>query len=264
MRTCFHILMFLFVAAIFCTSCGSTKKAYRQTVYFRDISDSLERLAPIVFEQRFQPGDILYIGVVTQNENMSSIFNQPISMPSGSSSGGPMGYLVDNDSTITFPLLGRLKVAGHTKNTFTQEITTRLKHYVDSPIVTVRLMNYRVTVLGEVNKPGTITIPNERVSILDAIGLAGDLTIYGIRDSIRVIRQNEGKIESGTINLNSGSFFDSPYFYLKQNDVVYVKMQRRKLYAADQTTLRSVSIIVGIVSAVAALSATFINLSNNN
>jgi Periplasmic protein involved in polysaccharide export len=260
MRTCSY-LFFLLVGLIFFASCTSTKKTYQQSVYFRDISDSLERLAPIAFEQRFQPGDILYIGVVTQNEKMAAILNQPVQMNTSSTSGGPIGYLVDNDSSIYFPLLGKLVVSGHTKITFTTELTERLKYYVDSPMVTVRLMNYRVTVLGEVNKPGTITIPNERVSILDAIGLAGDLTIYGIRDSVRVIRQNEGKIESGTINLNSGSFFDSPYFYLKQNDVVYVKMQRRKLASTDQTSLRNASIIMGILSTVAAVTATVINIT---
>jgi Periplasmic protein involved in polysaccharide export len=262
MRTCLHWLMFFMVGLVLCTSCGSTKKAYRQTIYFRDITDSLERLAPIVFEQRFQPGDILHISVVTENEKMSALLNQPVEMSKGGSTGAPIGYLVDNDSSIVFPLLGRLKVAGHTKSTFTTELTSKLKYYIDSPIVTVRLMNYRVTILGEVNKPGTYTIPNERVSLLDAIGLAGDLTIYGIRDSIRVIRQNEGKVESGTVNLNSGNFFDSPYFYLKQNDVVYVKMQRRKLIASDQNTLRNVSIIMGILSTLGAVTATIINLSN--
>lgn len=261
MRTCSYLFLLL-VGFAFCTSCGSTKKAYRQTVYFRDLTDSLERLAPIVFEQRFQPGDILYIGVITPNEKMATILNQPVSLAGTTSSGGPMGYLVDNDSTIAFPLLGKLKVAGHTKSSFTSDLTNKLKYYVDSPIVTVRLMNYRITVLGEVGRPGTITIPNERVSILDAIGLAGDLTVYGIRDSIRVIRQNEGKIETGTINLNSGNFFDSPYFYLKQNDVVYVKMQRRKLIATDQTTLRNLSLIVGILSTAAAVTATVVNISN--
>lgn len=257
------LLTFLVIVIALGSSCGSSKKYYREAVYFRELSDSLERAAPVEFEQRFQPGDILYIGVITPNERMSGILNQPVtSLQSSTVSGGPMGYLVDNDSTIVFPLLGKLRVAGHTKRTFTTDITQKLKYFVDSPIVTVRLMNYRVTMLGELNKPGTITIPNERVSILDAIGLAGDLTIYGIRDSVKVIRQNEGKIETGTINLNSGNIFDSPYFYLKQNDIVYVKMNKRKLAAADQTALRNVSLGVGILSAVTALVVTIINVSN--
>lgn len=253
MRNSSLLLLVILIAGLFSwTSCANSKKAYQQVIYFRDITDSLERLAPVEFEQRFQPGDILHIGVVTRNTEMATILNQPVTMSNGGS-GGPMGYLVDNDSTIVFPLLGKLRVAGYTKRTFTADLTQKLKYYIDSPIVSVRLLNYRVTMLGEFNKPGTITIPNERVSILDAIGLAGDLTMYGIRDSIRVIRQNEGKIETGILNLNSGNFFDSPYYYLKQNDIVYVKMQRRKLAATDQITLRNLSLGISILSALVLL-----------
>lgn len=255
-------LFLLSIGVMVLTSCSSTKKSYQQTLYFKAITDSLEKRVPIEFEQRFQPGDILYIGVITPNEKMSAILNQPVSITTTASSGGPIGYLVENDSTIAFPLLGRLRVAGQTKSGMTKDLTEKLRIYVDSPIVTVRLMNYRITMLGELNRPGTITIPNERVSILDAIGLAGDLTIYGIRDSIRVIRQNEGKVESGTINLNSGDFFNSPYYYLKQNDIVYVKMQKRKLAATDQVALRNISISIGILSAVAVLANAIINLTN--
>lgn len=258
------LLLLLASSVILATSCGTTKKSYQQTLYFRDITDSLKRLAPIEFEQRLQPGDILYIGVVTPNEKMAGILNQPVTQSStAANSGGAIGYLVENDSSIAYPLLGKLKVAGLTKSSLTADLTSKLKYYVDSPIVTIRLMNYRVTMLGEVNKPGTITIPNERVSILDAIGLAGDLTIYGIRDSVRVIRQNEGKLETGTINLNSANLFDSPYFYLKQNDIVYVKMQRRKLAATDQLALRNISMSIGIISAVSAVVVAIVNLTNN-
>ena len=255
------LLIALLINVFLWSSCSSSRKSYHQTLYFRDISDSLSKLAPIEFEQRFLPGDILYVNVVTPNKEMAEVLNQPISMNATGSSGGPLGYLVENDSSITFPLLGKLKVGGRTKSSFSADLTNRLKYYVDSPIVTVRLLNYRVTMLGEFNKPGTITIPNERVNILDAIGLAGDLTMYGIRDSIRIIRQNEGKIESGTINLNSGKMFDSPYFYLKQNDIVYVKMQKRKLASADQAALRNISIGLGILSTIGLITTTIINIS---
>lgn len=255
------LLIILLINGFLWSSCNSTKKAYQQTLYFNDITDSLSKLAPIEFEQKFLPGDILYINVITPNKEMAAVINQPISVSASVTSGGPMGYLVENDSTITFPLLGKIKVGGRSKNTFTEDLTKQLKYYVDSPIVTIRLLNYRITMLGELNKPGTITIPNERVNILDAIGLAGDLTLYGIRDSIRVIRQSEGRIESGIINLNSGRMFDSPYFYLKQNDIVYVKMQKRKLASADQQALRNISIGLGILSTIGLITTTIINIS---
>ncbi|QEC41053.1 polysaccharide biosynthesis/export family protein [Pseudobacter ginsenosidimutans] len=259
-----RLVLFLLVVGIVIigTSCGSSRKSYNQALYFRDLDDSLSRLAPQNFEQRFQPGDILYVGVSTPNEKMAAILNQPVSMPVVSPGGGALGYLVENDSMITFPLLGKIKIAGMTKNEVTRELTEKLRYHVDSPIVTVRLLNYRITILGEVARPGTISIPNERVSILDALGLAGDLTIWGIRDSVRVIRQNEGMLQTGFINLNSGNFYDSPYYYLKQNDVVYVKMQKRKLAATDQVTLRNISIGLGILSTLGLITTTIINISN--
>lgn len=260
--TVLYLVISLFVIAVGGTSCGSSKKAYQSALYFRDIGDSMKHLAPIQFEQRFLPGDILYIAVITPNEKMSTLLNQPVNMSTDGSAGGPMGYLVDEDSTILFPLLGKLKVSGHTKRTFVTELTDKLRYYLDSPIVSVRLLNYRITMIGEFNRPGTLTIPNERVNILDAIGLAGDLSVYAKRDSIMVVRTNEGHVDIGTLNLNSGNIFDSPYFYLKQNDVVYVKMQKRKLAATDQVALRNVSLGLSIVSALAALAATLINITN--
>ncbi|WEK36545.1 MAG: polysaccharide biosynthesis/export family protein [Candidatus Pseudobacter hemicellulosilyticus] len=249
------------IIAIAGVSCASSRKAYQGALYFQDIGDSLKNLPPVSFEQRFQPGDILHVTVVTPNEKMGALFNQPVSMPSDGTAGGPSGYLVDEDSTIFFPLLGRLKVSGHTKRSFTADLTERLRYYLDSPIVAVRLLNYRITMLGEFNKPGTLVIPNERVTILDAIGLAGDMNMFAKRDSVMIIRTNEGHVELGSLNMNAGNIFDSPYFYLKQNDVVYVKMQKRKLAVTDQVTLRNVSLGLGILSALAAITATVINIT---
>lgn len=221
-------------------------------MYFRDLKDSLQNLSIAQFEQSFQPGDILYVGVVTPHEGSVKRFNQPNFSPTGENAsgegGGPMGYLVENDGKIVFPVLGRLQVAGYTKQQLVDTLTEKLRFYIDSPIVSVRLLNYKVTVLGEVNKPGTYTIPNERVTVLDAIGLAGDMTIYGVRDSIMVVRNNNNKVEVGMLNFNSGKIFDSPFFYLQQNDVVYVGMNKRKISSSDQTTLRQVSLGLAILS----------------
>jgi polysaccharide export outer membrane protein len=126
----------------------------------------------------------------------------------------------------------------------------------------VRLTNYRITILGEVAKPGTFVIPNERVTILDAIGLAGDLTIYGKRNNIRVIRQTDEGKQTGTVDINSGDIFGSPYYFLRQNDVVYVEMNERKIPSADQTTYRSLGVILGVVSALGVI-VSIINVLSN-
>ena len=129
-------------------------------------------------------------------------------------------------------------------------------------MVTVRLTNYRITILGEVLRPGTFIIPNERVTIIDAIGLAGDLTIYGKRNNIRVIRQTEEGRETGTIDINEGDIFDSPYYYLRQNDIVYVEMNERKIKSTDQSSYRTLGIILGVVSAIGVIVSTVTLITN--
>jgi polysaccharide export outer membrane protein len=131
-----------------------------------------------------------------------------------------------------------------------------MKRYIDSAIISIRLLNYRITVLGEVTKPGTFSIPSERVSILDAIGLAGDLTVYAKRNNIRIIRNVEGQRQTVLLDLNKGDIFNSPFYYLRQNDIVYVEMNRRKIANADQTSIRNVSIALGIVSAIGVIIST--------
>jgi polysaccharide export outer membrane protein len=198
--------------------------------------------------------------VITPNEKSAKLFNMPNfyagsdNVSSGGSQGGggapTQGYLVDEKGEITFPYLGKVPAAGLSKTLLTDNLNKGIKQYVDSAIVTIRLLNYRVTILGEVTRPGTYSIPSERVTILDAIGLAGDLNIYGRRDNIKVIRTVNGVREMGTLNLNTGNIFNSPYFYLRQNDFVYVEMNDRKIPNTDQANIRNVSLALGIISAV--------------
>lgn len=247
------------LAVLSLAACTPNKKLTENSVYFRNLNDSMLKKAIAEYEPVFQKGDILYIGVITPNEKSAKLFNMPnfyggsdnVSGTGGAQSGATntQGYLVDERGEITFPMLGRLQAAGLTKASLTENLTKGIKQYVDSAIVSIRLMNYRVTVIGEVMKPGTYSIPNERVTILDAIGLAGDLTLYGRRDIIRVIRTTNGVRETGTLNLNTGDIFNSPYFYLRQNDLVYVEMNDRKIPNTDQANLRKLSVIIGIVTA---------------
>lgn len=244
----------LLVATISIYSCGHTKKLTEQSVYFKEISDSMLQKKALEYEPILQKGDILSIVVITPNETSSRLFNRPnasdgATAESSQGGGAGTGYLVDEKGNISIPYIGYVKAAGLSRMELTDTLTRRLRQYVDSATVTVRLLNYRITILGEVAKPGTFTIPSERVSILDAIGLAGDLTVYGKRNNIRVIRQTDNGRETGTIDLNKGDIFGSPFFYLRQNDVVYVEMNDRKMAATDQTSLRGFTVALGIVSA---------------
>lgn len=246
------------------TSCVSNKKLTEQSIYFKNVNDSVLKKTVVHYEPRIQKGDILYIVVNTANESSALLLNQPNFYGASSSAGASSsssgntttGYLVDDNGDIVFPIIGKLNVAGMTKAALTDTITSKVKQVAVDAIVSVRLLNYRVTVLGEVAKPGTYSIPSERVTILDAIGLAGDLTVFGKRNNIKVMRETDGKREMGTLNLNDGDIFSSPYYFLRQNDIVYVEMNSRKMPNADQTNVRNLSLGLGIISAVSLIITT--------
>ena len=264
-------LLTFICGCVFLASCVSSKKLTEKAVYFKNISDSALKQATAHYEPLIQKGDILYIGVITPNEKSAQLFNQPnfyagSNIVGGSSAGTgstpTQGYLVNEKGNIVFPYLGQMQVMGMTKQVLSDTIANRLKKYIDSAIINVRLLNYRVTVLGEVMRPGTFSIPSERVSILDAIGLAGDLTIYGKRDNIRVIRNTGDSMHTVVLDLNAGNIFSSPYFYLQPNDVVYVEMNNRKIPNTDQANFRNVGIALGIISALGVI-VSAINVLNN-
>jgi len=269
MRSFKNLCLAALVGGLF-ASCVSQKAQTEKALYFRNISDSLLMKRSINYEQVFQVGDILSIGVITPNENSSRLFNQTFrSAQTGSSAtegengvNAGQGYLIDEKGTIAFPYLGHLQAAGFTRMELTDLITKKLQHYIDSAIVSIRLVNYRITVLGEVMKPGTYSIPSERVSVLDAIGLAGDLTVYGRRNNIRIIRTaDDGSRQTAILDLNKGDIFDSPYFYLRQNDILYIEMNDRKIPNTDQASLRNVSIALGLISALGVIISTINVLS---
>lgn len=241
-------------------SCVSNKELTSKAVYFKNANDSSIRKTVIEFEPRLQKGDILYIGVTTANDASAKLFNLPnfyaSSVTAGGGGGNTSGYLIDESGDIIFPMIGRLHVDGMTKINLTDTLTRKVREYASDAIISVRLINYKVTVLGEVAKPGSFSIPSERVTVLEALGLAGDLTSFGKRDNIRVIRETNQGREMGQLNLNDGNIFSSPYYYLRQNDVVYVEMNNRKMANVDQTNARTLSIGLGIVSAISLIVAT--------
>ena len=144
--------------------------------------------------------------------------------------------MVSQDGTIKFPVLGDLPAAGLTQKELENNITKLLidKKLLFDPIVTSRFLNFRVTVLGEVNRPGVINVPSEQISILEAIGQAGDLTIYGLRDNVILIRQEGSNKLVKRLNLNSSKILQSPYFFLKSNDVIYIEPGKAKVASAAQ------------------------------
>ncbi len=240
-------------------SCGSTKNvAYFQNSDFID-----EEQTSVLYDARILPKDQLTITVSTTNPDAAIPFNLAIPTVYNQTNrlGGTQGtlqtYLVDNQGYIQFPIVGSLKVGGLTKSECEQLIQTKIKHYMnaeETPIVTVRMSSYSISVLGEVNRPGTFMVAREKITVLEALAQAGDLTIYGVRDKVKLIREDaNGKKEYHTLNLNDANIINSPYYYLQQNDVIYVepnKVKARNSTVGTTTTLwfTSVSILISLTS----------------
>lgn len=243
-----HFTFFCLIIFI-ATSCVSTKRS----TYFYDAGQVQFKVPDDVKEIPIQKGDILYINISSLNAEASAIFNSTnnINASTTSSTGTSSnigGYLVNNEGYIQLPVLGYIKAAGLSKKELKSYITNQLleKKLLLDPIVTIRQMNYEVTVLGEVGRPTVITVPSEKISMVKALGLAGDITIYGRKDNVLLIREHDGERKVTRINLNSPSFFTSPYYYLEPNDVIYVEANKNKVASVNRTQLLLPAILSGL------------------
>lgn len=171
-------------------------------------------------------------------------------------------YRVDPDGNINFPVLGMLKIAGLNRAQATKMLQDKLSDYIKNPIVDIETVNYRITVLGEVNRPGTFTATNERITLVEAISLAGDLTIYGERENVLVIQDYDGKKTYTRVNLKSDDLFDSPVYYLSQNDVVYVEPNKTR--AKNSSIGAQTGVILTSMSLLISMTALVVTILNNN
>lgn len=250
----------LMAMALLFGSCSSVKKV----AYFQNI-DSLDLSASKgLYDARIMPKDLLTITVVTSNPETSRPFNLSVQKAMGADGnlGGGQGsllqYLVDNNGEIDFPTLGKLRVAGMTKTECEEYIRNKVKPYLadsENPVVTVRMSSYRVVVAGEVNSPRVVEVSTEKMSILEALTQAGDLTIYGKRDNVLLIRENaDGQKETHRLNLNDANIINSPYYYVQQNDYIYVEPNKTKAYGANVGSSTSLWLsLIGTVMSVATL-----------
>lgn len=220
------------------SSCINTRKAK----YFPDALDGTIATNTPIPEAVIQQNDILSITISSPNEEASAILNtEPARGTEGIATsatlGSAAGYLVGVDGTVQLPLLGPIKAAGLTKDELQKNIVKVIldKKLLVEPLVSIRFMNFRVTVLGEVNRPSVVSVPNEKISLLEAIGLAGDITIYGKKENVMVIREDGGRKTITRLNLNSNEIFTSPYYYLRSNDIVYVEPNKAKVASAGRS-----------------------------
>ncbi|WP_312716623.1 polysaccharide biosynthesis/export family protein [Sphingobacterium multivorum] len=230
----------------------------KKIVYFNDLqADSLRivRDAAAFAEPTIQSDDILSVTIQTLDPTSSSIVNQSeVVQAIGASSAATVGsqlitgFLVDKEGYIQMTLLGKVQVRGLTTYQARERISSLASQYYKNPTVHVRFANFKITVLGEVTRPATYTVPNEKVTVLDALGLAGDLTIYGKRENVLLVRDNIGQKELVRLNLNNSEVFKSPYFYLRQNDVLYVEPGKGKAAANNAARTQTFAIIGSILS----------------
>lgn len=253
--------LWLLLLPFLLTACQSYKKVpYFQNVEVVNEAEQQEKL----YDAKIMPKDLLTIVVSCTNPELAIPFNLTVASNAGIAVSTSsyvttqpvlQPYLVDNDGNINFPVLGELKLGGLTKREAEQLIIDKLKPYMkETPIVTVRMVNYKISVIGEVTRPGTFTISNEKVNLLEALAMAGDMTVYGLRDNVKLIREDaNGKQQIVTLDLNKAETILSPYYWLQQNDIVYVTPNKAKARNSDvgnSTSLwfSATSILVSIVS----------------
>lgn len=244
------------------TSCASTKNVpYFQDVSLEEKSNS-EKTVEFT-EPSFQPDDIVSISIFTIDPTTSMIVNQVGSQAMNSSSvtninaasATPQtsGFLIDKNGEIDLSVIGKVKLAGLTTFQARDLIKEKAELVYQKPNVQVRFANFKVTVLGEVLRPASYVVSNEKVTVLDALGLAGDLTIYGKRENVLLIREGNGRKEFARLNLNSSKLFESPFYYLKQNDVLYVEPNKGKAASLNTARAQTFAILGSVLSVLVVL-----------
>jgi polysaccharide export outer membrane protein len=228
-------------------------------VYVQNAIDS-DSIAKITnFEPKIQKGDLLEINIVAVDVEASlpfNLFDTPsVGVSAASTNSKLLPYLVDVHGNIEMPVIGLVQVEGKTSNELKEVLKEKLKPYLKNPVINIRFKNFKVTVLGEVKTPGSFIVENERITVLEAVGLAGDLTIQGDRKSVTLIRETLGKRKLITLDLTDKNIFNSPYFYLAQNDVLYIAPNKTKMNssAVGANTSILVSSISTLISLIAIL-----------
>ncbi len=251
---------------IFFVSCRSTEIAY---IHDAPRNQSVSVVSQ--FSKGIQPDDLLYIYVESVESGATISFNQETNriavrdglvLNANSAANKVQGYLVDQDGDIIFPIFGKIHVAGLSHNELAEKLQKMLisEGLIKDPTVTVKLMNFKVSVLGDVTRPGQVVANGERMTIFEAISMAGDLTIYGQRQNVTVIREENGLRTVGQVDLSSKDILDSPFYYLHQNDVIYVEpnMRKKKNAERDPLIMTYISSAVSIISVLSTVAYQYI------
>ncbi len=232
------------------SSCVARKKI----VYFTDI-DSKQPNRFLSFEPVLETNDLLSITVTSKNPELSVPFNLQ-TVQNENSQNTLKTYLIDAAGFIDFPVLGKVKIGGLTKTSANKILVDGISEYIKEPTVNLNIVNFKVTLLGDINKPGTLLVPSERITILEAISQSGDLLLTGKRDNVLLIREINGKKSYNRIDLSTADFINSDFYYLKQNDLIYIEPNKTKINGSRLGA--NTGIIVSIVTFIVSVSLAFI------
>jgi len=247
-------LFLFFLAAVLFSSCAS----YDKVPYFQDLSRShvtTEEITNLSLPT-IQPFDQIAISVTSLNPDAANVFTNNINVAGTVTTSPAFGYIVDQSGNVALPYVGTINVAGKTTAQLAETLQQQLQTYLSKPSVYVRLVNFKVAVMGDVLRPNVYYSPSERLTVTEALTLAGDLNITGHRDDIVLVREVDGKRTYIPINLNRKETFTSPYFYLKPNDLIYVQPGKLKLENAD-TGYQKASILISSLTLVAIVVSIF-------
>jgi polysaccharide export outer membrane protein len=265
----------ILMAALTLTGCQSYKRVpYLQSYQsltdksYQEIVINEVNQQDTLYDAHIQPKDLLSITINTTDPMAAAPFNLTVQTPINVTQGNSISsqpalqqYLVSNTGEIDFPVIGKLKIGGLTKSEAENLIREKLKPYLkETPIVTVRMSNYKISVIGEVNSPGTFTINNEKVNIFEALAMAGDMTVYGIRSNVKLIREdNNGQRHIVTLNLNEANILHSPYYHLQQNDILYITPNKTK--AKNASISNSTTIWFSVIGTLVSLASLLITIA---
>ena len=243
------ISLILLACVAFCSSCISKK----EVLYFQDIESLTGQNQNTNYNTVIRPDDLLSVTVSSQDPESVAIFN-PVAGAANAlrTSNDRLGtYLVDKNGNIEFPYLGTLAIANKTRIEAIQLLRDRIREFAKEAVIDLRILNFSISVLGEVQRPGTFTIPNERITVLEALGLAGDMTIFGQRKTVKIIREEEGIKTYGELDFTSIDLVNSPFYYLQQNDVIIVSPNKAQIQSGAFNRNSTIFIsIAGIVISV--------------
>ena len=239
-------------------SCSAPK----EVLYLQDITSLKEEVIDKNYEVIIHKDDLLAILVNSKDPELALPFNMPLVTYQIGAQQRLLGYLVDQNGDIDFPILGKLHVEGLTRMQVTELIKQKLmeEDLIKDPIVTVQFLNFKVSVMGEVARPGTFDISGDRITLLEALSMAGDLTIYGRRDRVAVIREKDGKRRILYHDLRSSDIFQSPCYYLQQNDIVYVEPNKAKTGQSRINSNNSVGVWLSAVSVLASITSLMVTM----